>query len=94
MNVIDCPANEGFTVEARAVAEGPMLVLCTICGTRLDVLALKTESPEYCAVMGWVPTLSDDVVNVARPPLSALLPMDAPLSRNVTLPVGDPPVKL
>ena len=39
-----------------------------------------------------VPTASEDVDNLATPPLSAPVPMDAPLLKKVTLPVGVPPV--
>ena len=38
--------------------------------------------------MLWLPPVRLEVLRVARPELSALLPMDVPPSRNVTFPVA------
>ena len=56
-----------------------------------DVLGEKFASPEYCAVMVWDPTVSDDVLNVAATPplIGNALSCVAP-SKNVTVPVGVP----
>jgi len=59
-----------------------------------DVLAAKLASPEYCAVIGCEPAVSEDVVSVACPPLTFPLPIWAPLSKKVTNPLGAPLAEL
>ena len=54
---------------------------------------MKFVFPLYVAVIGCVPTESDAVLSVATPfASSALVPSEAPLSKNVTLPVAVPNV--
>ena len=56
----------------------------------MDVPALKFASPLYCAVMEWLPTPSAEVVKLAVPALSGMLPeMAVAPSKNVTLPVAE-----
>ena len=60
-----------------------------------DVLVKKLVSPEYCAVIEWVPTASAEVVNVACPCApNAPVPIWVMPSRNATLPVGVPLAEL
>ena len=42
-------------------------------------------------MIGWVPTLSAEVVKVATPPTRVPVPIVVAPSRNVTVPVGVPP---
>ena len=56
-----------------------------------DALAAKLASPEYLAVIEWVPTAKEDVLNVACAFVpSEPLPIWVVPSRKVTLPVGVP----
>jgi hypothetical protein len=56
-----------------------------------DVLVAKLPSPLYTAVIEWLPTDSDVVLNVAVPLDSVPVPSAiAALSKNVTVPVGVP----
>jgi hypothetical protein len=60
-----------------------------------DVLPVKFASPPYAAVIEWVPTESDEVVNAAcRLALSVLVPIGVLPSKNCTVPVGSPVVEL
>ena len=52
------------------------------------MLALSLLSPLYLAVIGCVPTLRVEIDNFALPLLSVALPIDTPLSLNVTEPVA------
>lgn len=56
----------------------------------LDVTALKLASPEYEAVMLWLPTASVVLVNVVCPFVRVPVPRVVVPSRNVTVPVGVP----
>jgi hypothetical protein len=57
-----------------------------------EVLALRLTSPEYSAVIEWVPTERLAVVREARPDaFSVAVPRLVAPSRNVTVPVGTPP---
>lgn len=47
----------------------------TVCVMLGDVLTLKFESPPYCAVIGCVPTESEEVENFATLPLRLALPI-------------------
>jgi hypothetical protein len=88
VNVTDWSPIEGFNDEASDVVVGARL---TTWVSTLDVLAANVELPPYCAVIGCDATASEDVVRVATPlPLSVPEPIDAPLSRNVTVPAGVP----
>lgn len=42
--------------------------------------------------MPWLPAANVEVVKLATPAVSGLVPSTAPLSLNVTVPVGVPPV--
>jgi len=58
-----------------------------------EVLPAKLAVPLYLAVIECVPTVSVDVVKVATPlPLSVPVPSKVVPSRNVTVPVGVPPL--
>ena len=90
----DWSTADGFGEELSAMNVGAVMgteVGFTVCVTTFDVLGEKFASPAYTAVTGWDPTLSDDVVNVATPPLSGLVLIITPLSRKFTFPVGVPP---
>jgi hypothetical protein len=55
------------------------------------VLATKFVSPPYCAVSECVPTLSEEVANVATPlPFAKLAPSTVAPSKKVIVPVGVP----
>jgi hypothetical protein len=57
-----------------------------------DVLGAKVASPLYLAEMGCTATLDKDGLNVATAAeLNGALPIETPLSRKVTMPVGWPP---
>lgn len=49
--------------------------------------------PAYTAVIGCVPLASDEVLNVALPPLRVPVPSMSVPSLKVTVPVGVPPVE-
>src|SRR5437867_3571076 len=85
VNVTAWPNTDGLTEESTVVVESALL---TVWMTAADVLLLKLLSPRYSAVIEWLLTLSDEVVNRATPPLSALVVNAVALSRNTTLPVG------
>ena len=60
-----------------------------------DVLAAKLVSPEYLAVIEWVPTAKEDVLNVACAfAVSVPVPICMLPSKNCTVPVGVPVVEL
>jgi len=57
------------------------------------VLFAETASPKYWAVIGCVPTASEDLVSLATPlPFNVANPIPVVPSRNFTLPVGGGPV--
>ena len=58
------------------------------------MLPLKFELPLYTAVMEWVPTSNEDVLNVALPPLSVAVPRVVDPFLNVTVPAGVPPLEV
>ena len=61
----------------------------TVWVTAADVLAVKLESPEYCAVIVLAPTGSAVVASEALPLASSVaVPSVVEPSRNVTVPVG------
>src|SRR5262249_54009433 len=62
----------------------------TTCRRFADLLVVKFLSALYRAVIVWVATVSDDVLNVATPPPSVPEPIGVPPSRNVTVPLGVP----
>jgi hypothetical protein len=69
--------------------------LVIVCVTPTVVVdAANEKSPLYCAVIVYVPIASDEVLNAACPPATAALPMNVPLAKNETLPVGVPGVPL
>ena len=63
----------------------------TVCVTGGEVLVVKFPSPLYTAVRLWVPTLNDEIGNVATPEaFSVTVPRVVAPSLNVTVPVGVP----
>jgi len=88
VNVTDWPTSDGFTEEASAVVLAPR----TAWEIALEVLVAKFASPAYFAVIECVPAVSVDVANVATPELRVPDPRVVAPSRNVTVPVGVPPV--
>ena len=87
VKVTACPAVEGFSEEATAVVVGWPI---TVCVSAVEVLPANVVSPEYLAVIECVPAVSVEVVSVAWPALSGLVPIALGPSKNVTLPVGVP----
>jgi len=90
VNVITWLACDGLTEELTAVLLDALL---TCCGepASLPVLARKRPSPEYDAVMVWLPAARFDVLNVAAPADSATLDASVVVpSLNVTVPLGAP----
>ena len=91
---------------AFAVADGKPPVVVPIAKSSVefmvsvnaaDVLAAKLLSPPYTAVIEWLPTDSDEVVNVACPFAYAYcvpVPIGVVPSKNCTVPVGAPVVEL
>src|SRR6266849_1626054 len=57
-----------------------------------EVLPINVASPAYTAVIECCPLASDEVLNVALPPLSVPMPSVVVPSLNVTFPVGVPRV--
>ncbi len=64
----------------------------TVCTKAAEVLATLLGSPPYFAVIEWLPTASEEVVRVAVPAASVPAPICMPLSKKVTVPVGENPV--
>src|SRR3954447_3946757 len=68
-------------------------IACTTCVNPLDVLPLSLASPLYTAATMWLPTASEELLNVAWPPASSVTGLlAAPSMKNTTLPVGVPPL--
>ena len=55
-----------------------------------ELLAWKSVSPLYFAVMEWLPRVRTDVERVALPAVRRMVPSSVVPSRNVTEPVGMP----
>ena len=53
VNVTDCPTSEGDPDVVNTVSDGNPLLIC--CRSGEDVLPELLPSPEYAAVMEWVP---------------------------------------
>jgi hypothetical protein len=79
-----CPAVEGLKF-AASVSEEIALITSAIAG---EVDPKTCESPLYAAIMECVPGVNPDVEKVATPELTVLVPIAAPPSRNVMLPVA------
>ena len=62
----------------------------TVCVSTGEVELAKPASPLYTAVSECVPTLNDDVVNDATPPLSVPEPSIVAPSKKLTVPLGVP----
>ena len=62
----------------------------TTCDSVAEVLTAKFASLPYETVMGCVGTPAIGLASVAWPEARAAVPMDTPLSRKVTVPVGVP----
>ena len=92
VNVTDWPVVAGLGAAAIAVVVDSRF---TVSVSAADVLPVKFVSPEYFAVIEWVPIASDDVLSVACPfAPSAPVPICAAPSKNTTVPVGVPVVEL
>src|SRR5262249_22312150 len=63
-------------------------ILTTCTTTAADVLPFRVPSPEYTAVIEWLPAASADVENTAVPLFTATVPIAAAPSRNWTVPVA------
>jgi hypothetical protein len=85
VKVTACPTDEGLTEDVSVV----VVVACvTVCERADDELPRKLVSPPYSAVMAWVPVERLDVLKAACPDeLRVPVPIGAPPSLNVTLPV-------
>lgn len=84
VKVTACPSVEGFALDV-SVSEEVALINWAIAG---EVDPKTCESPLYAAVMECVPGVNPDVEKVATPELTVLVPIAAPPSRNVMLPVA------
>jgi len=72
---------------AFTVTEKPPVMVCA--NTSELALAVLRLSPEYFAVMAWVPTLRVEVVNEATPSVGVTaLPIAVLPSKKVTVPLG------
>jgi hypothetical protein len=87
VNVTDWPRTVGLVEESTAVV---VLSLLTVWLALGEVLVAKVLSPPYTAVIEWVPTLSELMLNVPCPELRPTLPSVVAPSLNVTVPVGVP----
>ncbi len=87
VNVTACPAWLGLSDEVSAVVVPATLTPWVNIGDELASLLL---SPPYSAVIECEPVVSDAVVSVATPPLSATVPSTVAPSLKVTAPVGVP----
>jgi hypothetical protein len=90
VNVTSCPL---VNCVFDALREVLVLIFAgaeTTTVTTVEVDAAKFASPEYAAVMLCDPTVSDDVLKVAVPPLNVAVPSEFAPSLNVTVPVGVP----
>jgi hypothetical protein len=88
VKVTDCPNEEGFALEVRAVVVGSLF---TVWVRMVEVLVLKLPSPPYTPVMECAATVRALVVKVATPePSRVPVPSMAAPSLNVTVPVGVP----
>ena len=85
MNETLCPNVEGVTDETTTVV---VSAFSTTWVTVLLVPALKSSSPEYSAVMSWLPTESVLVLSAAWSPATVLVPSVVRPSLNVTVPVA------
>lgn len=92
VNVTDCRKGAGFAEDVSPVEVAAVL---TVSLTAAEALPAKLGSPEYFAVMEWVPSASDEVPNVTCPfAPSVPVPSSVEVSRNCTTPVGVPVVEL
>jgi hypothetical protein len=60
----------------------------TLTTTAADALGFSAPSPEYAAVIEWLPAASAVVKNTAVPPFTATVPIASAPSRNCTVPVA------
>ena len=90
VNVTTCPNTEALGDELTVVV---LLSLFTTCGEAESVPEplWKLPSPPYAAVIVWLPTASDEIVNVACPEDMATVDANVTVpSVKVTVPVGVP----
>src|SRR5215472_8610930 len=76
--------------DVGAPCAGPMLNDEIACPRAALVAGAKLASPEYCAVMVWLPTVRAEVVYVAMPVATVPEPSWVVPSQKVTVPVGVP----
>ena len=63
-------------------------MVLTVSVRAAEVLGAKVESPPYVAVTECEPTLSELIVRLAEPELTAPWPSEVPESKKVTVPVA------
>src|SRR5690242_14001827 len=85
VNVRDAPGVAFAGAVRVAVVEKP----ATCIGTEL-LLARKTGSPPYCAVISWIPDFAKIASKVAEPSTKGAVPNGMAPSRNETVPMGVP----
>jgi ribosomal protein L11 len=90
-SVTDCPDVDGFADDVGALVV--VVALFTVCESAVaDVLVANDALPLYVAVIECVPTDKLETASEAEPLLSVAVPIEVAPSKNVTVPVGVPPV--
>src|SRR5439155_14006240 len=95
VNLSSWPNSDGDPTPSRfvVVAVGAAAFTVWLTVLEVDVLNPAPVAGRNTAVIGCVPTVRADVVNVATPPLTLPVPIWAPLSRKLTVPaVGAGPI--
>ena len=91
VNVTDWPRGEVLPLEEEFSAVTVALVpaLLTVCMNVAEELGAKAVSPSYCAVRRCDPIAREDRTRVPCPlEFNVPVPIETPLSKNVTFPVG------
>lgn len=93
VNVTCCPVVAALGAAVTAVIVSATVTISVTIA--VEVLPRKLVSPEYFAVIEWIPTDSDEVMNAACPfTFSVPVPICMLPSKNCTVPVGVPVVEL
>jgi hypothetical protein len=88
VNVTCCPT---VTVAAEDATAVEVAACCMVWLTACELLAAKVASPEYFAVIKWVPAARDEELNIACAlAFSVPVPIWVVPSRNAAVPVGVP----
>src|SRR4029077_19042748 len=82
VKVTDCPKFDGLREEVKVVV---VVALFTTCLSAFDVLKANLGSPTYSASIEFVPTLNVEVVKLAEPLLTVLVPKTVVPFINVTV---------